>query len=125
MSKPISLEPPSFVSDEKTYAQYKADLQMWSRISGIEKKAQAETVVYRLEGDSSRIKDKVMTQIGDKITNNENGITVLLEFFDTIYDKDEMADVWDKFSDFSTFSRKTEQNPLQPLSEPWYRGTKK
>ena len=37
-----------------------------------------------------------MTQIGDKITDNEDGIKELLAFLDNIYDKDEMADVWDK-----------------------------
>jgi hypothetical protein len=32
------LEPPAFVSDDKSYAEYKVDLQRWSRICGIEKK---------------------------------------------------------------------------------------
>ena len=82
MSKSISLEPPSFVSDEKSYSQYKSDLEMWSRISGIDKKIQAEHVVYRLD---SKLKEKVVTQIGDKIIDNADGIKELLAFLDTIY----------------------------------------
>ena len=39
--------PPSFVSDTKSYAEYKADLEMWSRITSLDKKVQAEMVVYR------------------------------------------------------------------------------
>ena len=74
MSKQVSLEPPQFISENKTYAQYKEDLLMWSRISGIDKKSQAETAVYRLEGDPSRIKEKIITQIGDKIKNADDGI---------------------------------------------------
>ena len=108
MAKSV-IEPPKFISDEKTYAQYKADLLMWSRISGIDKKVQAEMVVYRLEGHPSRIKEKIVTQIGLKIIDSENGIQTLIEFLDTINDKDEMADVWDKFKEFSSFSRTSEQ----------------
>ena len=114
MSKSISLEPPSFVSDEKSYSQYKSDLEMWSRISGIDKKIQAEHVVYRLD---SRLKEKVVTQIGDKIRDNADGIKELLEFLDTIYDKDDMADVWDKFSEFSNMSRRADQDINQFMAD--------
>ena len=108
MSKTI--EPPAFVSDTKTYAEYKQDLEMWSRITGLDAKIQAEMVVYRLEGHPSRIKEKIMTQIGDKIKDNAEGIKELLKFLDTIYDIDDMADAWDKFTEFSSFSRKVEQS---------------
>ena len=68
--------PPAFVSEKKSYAEYKNDLEMWSRITGLDKKLQAETVVYRLEGEPSRIKEKIVTQIGDKLKDNENGIGI-------------------------------------------------
>ena len=70
MSKMVA-EPPSFVSDEKTYAAYKADLQLWSHITSVEKGKQAETVTYMLEGDPSRIKEKILTQIPDKIKGDD------------------------------------------------------
>ena len=57
------IEPPAFVSDTKSYAEYKADLKRWSRICGLDKNVQAEMVVYRLEGHPSRIKEKVNTQL--------------------------------------------------------------
>ena len=69
MIKQVVVEPPTFISDSKSYAEYKKDLLVWSRICGIEKKLQAETVVYRFENHSSRIKEKVNTQIGDKLVN--------------------------------------------------------
>ena len=43
------IEPPAFVSDTKSYAEYKADLKRWSRICGLDKSVQAEMVVYRLQ----------------------------------------------------------------------------
>ena len=109
--------PPTFVSDTKTYAEYKADLEMWSRITSVEAKFQAETVVYRLEGDPSRIKEKIITQIGDKLKDNADGIKELIKFLDGIYTKDEMADAWDRYSEFSSASRKTEQSMVDFISE--------
>ena len=104
------IEPPTFVSDKKSYAAYKADLKMWSRITSLEKKVQAEMVVYCLEGDPSRIKEKITTQLGEKLVNNEDGINELIKFLDTIYTKDDMADAWDKFGDFNSFTRKQTQS---------------
>jgi hypothetical protein len=105
------------VSEKKSYAEYKADLQMWSRITSLDAKVQAEMVVYRLEGDPSRIKEKIVTQIGDKLTGNENGIQVLLEFLDGIYKKEEMADAWDRYLEFSAAKRKDEQDMGEFISE--------
>ena len=42
--------------------------------------------------------------------DNENGIKELLEFLDKIYTKDDMADAWDKFSEFTSFTKKPEQH---------------
>ena len=68
------------------------------------------TVSYRLEGHPSRIKEKIMTQIGDKLKDNDNGIEELLKFLDTIYTKDTMADAWDKFCAFTSLVKKPEQS---------------
>ena len=111
------LEPPSFISETKSYPEYKADLQMWSRICSLDPKVKAEMVVYRFEGHESRIKEKIMTQLGDKLVNNEDGIKDLLTFLDGIYNKDEMADAWDKYVEFSSLSRKPEQSMVDFLSD--------
>ena len=96
MASTRSFEPPAFVSETKSYDEYKSDLYMWSRITPIPKKNQAEVVVYNLEGDRFRIKEKVVLNIGDKIKDSEDGIEELVKFLDTIYKKDEMADAWAK-----------------------------
>ena len=58
-----TLEPPAFMSEVKSYAQYKKDLRMWSRITQVDKKLQAELVVYKLEGHPSGIKEKITTAL--------------------------------------------------------------
>ena len=104
-----NMEPPTFISDNKSYAEYKSDLRMWSRITSLDKKIQAETVVYRLEGHPSRIKEKILTQLGTALQDNDNGIEELIAFMDKIYTKDDMADAWDKFVNFTSFTKKPEQ----------------
>ena len=111
------IEPPSFISDTKTYPEYKEDLQMWSRICEMDKKVHAEMVVYRLEGHPSHIKEKIMTQIGEKLKENPDGIKELIAFLDGIYDKDEMADAWDKYVAFSSLSRRSEQPMVEFISD--------
>ena len=38
------LEPPSFVSEKKSFGEYKKDLLRWSRLTSLDKKVQAEMV---------------------------------------------------------------------------------
>ena len=100
-----NIEPPSFVSNTKTYAEYKEDLKRWSRLTSLEKKYQADMVVNRLDGHPSGVKEKIVTQIGSVIEGKEDGIEQLIKFLDGIYDKDDMADTWEKFKDFSGLVR--------------------
>ena len=83
MSKYI--EPPAFIGDNISYAEYRKDIMRWSRICGLDKKVMAETIVYNYENHPSRIKEKINTQIGDKLVDNENGLQELLTFLDGIY----------------------------------------
>ena len=105
-----NIEPPSFVSETKTYAEYKEDLKRWSRLTTLARKHQADMVVYRLDGHPSGIKEKIVTQISDKIEGKDDGIDELIKFFDDIYGKDDMADAWERFKLFSSFVRKEEQS---------------
>ena len=106
-------EPPAFISKTKTYSTYKADLRRWSRITSVEKKLQAEVVVYNLEGHPSGIKEKIEVKIGSELENNEDGIERLLKFLDTIYQADEMSDAWVKYKNFQRISR----GPKQDISD--------
>ena len=115
MSKVI--EPPTFVSDNKSYVEYKQDLLRWSRLCGLREELQAEMVVYRLEDHPSRIKEKIDTQIGNSLIDNKDGIKDLISFLDDIYTKDDMADAWDKFCEFSHFMKKSDQTMSDFIAE--------
>ena len=100
MASKAKYEPPSFVSNTKSYATYKADLKRWSRITGIDKKLQAEVVFYSLDGHKSGIIEKIEVAIGDKLVDNEDGINELIVFLDGIYQQDEMSEAWIKYKFF-------------------------
>ena len=96
-SKMSFLEPPTFISENKPFEIYQQDLRRWSRLTSLEKKLQAEMVVYKLENHPSNIQEKITTQLGEELVDNEDGIEQLLTFLEGIYKKDSMADAWEKY----------------------------
>ena len=99
------VEPPTFISDKKSYAAYKKDLLMWSRITSVAKTSQAEVVVYGLEGHPTGIKEKIIVNIGDQLENAEDGIQRLITFLDSIYKEDDMSAAWTKYKNFNKIVR--------------------
>ena len=72
-------------------AEYEADLRMWSRLTSLKPEQHAEAVVFYLGKQKNQIKDKIMTAIGDKLTNNKDGLEEFIKFLKTIYSSDDMA----------------------------------
>ena len=112
-----NVEPPAFLSATHGYEEYKADLKMWSRLTPLDAKLQAEMVVYKLTGHPSRIKEKIMTQMGAKLEGNANGITELITFLDGIYDVDDMSTVWASYNDFTDVKRQPGQDVQEFVAE--------
>ena len=70
--------------------EYKKQLLRWSRITKVPKNKQAEHVLYRLSGHPTQIQEKIDTALGDEV-KQEDGLTKVIEYLDTIYAEDEMA----------------------------------
>ena len=121
-----NIQPPSFVSETKTYAEYKEDLKRWSRLTSLDKNLQAEMVIYHLDNHPSRIKEKIVSQVEAEKLQSADGITHLISFLDEVYGTDEMADVWEKYKIFSNHFRKSEEeiNDFLPNWEMSYRKLK-
>ena len=100
-----TLEPPSFVSNKKTFKTNEKDLKRWSLLTTIPKTKQALMVLHFLDGDPSGIKEKIDEEIDDNILASEEGINTLLEFFRTIYKKDSLADGFEKYMSFERLRR--------------------
>ena len=67
-------------------------------------------VVHRLDGHPSRIKEKIVTNIGSKLEGNARGTKELTTFLDSINGVDEMADVWERYKAFSSHAWKPNQD---------------
>ena len=61
MSKLI--EPPSFISETKSFETYKKDLERWVLLTTLEPAKQALMVDHLLDGDTSGIKEKIVEDL--------------------------------------------------------------
>ena len=95
------IAPPEFIDNPSEYAEYKRKLERWSRLTKTDKKLQAETVVYHLEGHPSGIQSKIDTALGNQIVDADDGMTKLIAYLDGIYAEDEMTDALRKYKIFT------------------------
>ena len=105
------LLPPKFINDSSEYAVYKAKLKRWSRICKIDITQQAEVVLYHLEGHASGIQEKIDTSLGDEIIEKNDGMDKLIAYLDTIYEEDELTDMFLKYKRFVRL-KKDEDQPI-------------
>ena len=99
------LEPPSFISERKSFETYKRDLERWSKLTDVKPELQAILVIHYLDGDPSGVKEKIDNGIEEEDLNTERGIEVLLNFLANIYKKDAIADAFEKYQDFTKLKR--------------------
>ena len=105
-------KPPKFITDASQYAEYRKNLLRWSRLTNVEKKDQAETVLYSLLDDPSGIQQKIDTALGDEIVEKDDGLAKLIEYLDTIYKADEMALMRSKYKKFTRLKKVDDQQPI-------------
>ena len=101
--------PPTFIDSAAGYPEYKCKLERWARITKIDKKQQAEVVLYHLEGHPSGIQEKIDATLGDKIIDKDDGLQKLNAYLDTIYAEDEMRDAWAKYKKFVQLKKTVDQ----------------
>ena len=112
------LEHPSFISETKSLETYSKDLKIWALLTSVANEKQALMVFHYLDGDPSGIKEKVDVQIEEETLQSEDGLNKLLEFFETIYKKDSLADGFEKYISFEKF-RRSANTPVQEFISEW------
>ena len=114
-----SKEPPAFISDTKSFATYKRDLNRWTKLTTLAKDKQADMVVHCLDGHSSGIKEKIDTQLTEAQLSCDDGVKNLLDFLETIYAVDDMGDSFEKYLAFEKCLRKKGQAIQEFLAKRW------
>ena len=114
----VKLEPPTFVSVKKSYESYRRQLTTWMRASSVDKSTQALVVALSLpEEDDSNIKEKVFSELDTDELNSEEGMKILLEFFDKRFLKDTFVEAYQKYQKWNRLSRKVDQKVEDFISD--------
>ena len=111
------VQPPKFINDPAEYDQYKKKLLRWTRITKVDKKLQAETVVHYLEGHPSGIEEKIDTALGDQIVDKDDGMDKLIAYLDSIYKEDDLTNMWIKYKRFVRLKKKDQQTITEFIAE--------
>ena len=107
------ISPPT-LTKKKCFEQFKQETLAWAEITDLEKGKQPIAVALNLQdNDEHKITEKVFDEIELDGLKNENGLSILSEFFDKHLAKDEMTDILEKFEDFDNFEREKGQ----PINE--------
>ena len=115
---PLSkLAPPKFIDDPAEYASYKRKLQRWTRVTKDEKEKQAEVVLHYMENHPSGIEEKIETALGDEIVNKIDGMDKLIAYLDSIYEEDEMTNMWVKYKKFVRLKKPDDQTITEFIAE--------
>ena len=110
-------EPPAFISETKSFATYKRDLQRWCNLTTLTQEQQADMVVHCLDGHPSGIKEKIDTQLSATTLSSKDGIKSLLDFLESVYAVDEMGDSFEKYLAFERCRRKKGQRVQEFLAD--------
>ena len=105
----ITINPPAF-NKTKSYERYKQELLAWKEVTDLSSRKQAIVVALSLpEEDETQIRDKVFDQLPLEELKKENGISLLVTFFDKHLAKDDLSDSLEKFTDFENYERREGQ----------------
>ena len=118
------IEPPSFISETKSYETYERDLKRWAKLTSVIETMQAFMVIQYLDGYPSGVKDKINAEIEYVKLECEEGITNLLEFLKKVYQNDTLADGFNKYISFGKL-RRSPNTSIQEFIPEWSAAYKK
>ena len=110
--------PSLLVLPVNSFETHKKDLARWSQLNTLDKNEQAPLVVHMLDGDPSGIKEKFDENVQHEDLGSEEGVTKLIEFLKSIYDKDSLSDGFKKYIFYSKFSRSSGKS-IQDFLQEW------
>jgi hypothetical protein len=68
--------------------------------------------LYHLQDHPSGIHQKIDTALGDEIVEQDDGLTKVIAFLDTIYKADDLALMWSKYKRFTRLKKVDDQQPI-------------
>ena len=106
----MKLNPPSFVSKEKSYERWKTEVKAWEMVTDVPQAKRGIAVALSLpENDSSRVREQVFEEISIDDLGKDDGLKTLLKFMDSKLGKDDMEDSLEKYEEFKNCKRTKNQ----------------
>ena len=96
------LAPPRLTED-LGYRSWKNKILMWKLVCGIDKKEQRIILLQSLNGDKKA--EKVVGHLTADMLFNDNGLNIVLEKLDAIFQSEKIEDAYFTYSNFSNFKR--------------------
>ena len=102
-------DPPVF-SIHKPYDRYVVELEAWCITTSEPKNKQAVSIALSLpEGDPSGVRDKVFNEVTLAALNKDDGVTTLITYLDKLFKKDELSEVYERYTIFDRYERETNE----------------
>ena len=95
--------PPTFASvkgDRKNLTLYIAALKKWSRVGGVEKKDQAETVMYHASQTCPAYFEELEVKFGETLEGKEEGITEIVKYLEAKFGVSQHSEIVRKLNTF-------------------------
>ena len=104
----MRIKPPEFRG--KSYECYRRELEAWREVTELEKKKPGIAIALSFpEDDEYGIRGKDFDELKIDDLKTDTGLDTLITFLDTKLLKDDLADSWEKFSDFEEYTRNHSQ----------------
>ena len=96
------LKPPdiSMLKDPSRLKHYILQLRRWSRIDKTKPKIKGEKVLLLASSQFPELSFEMDEQIGEKVTDNAEGVEIIIEFLQTKFGVDKQIDLIKSFKDF-------------------------
>ena len=118
------IQPPDFMEDGTSYDDYRTEVKLWARLTDVDPKKQAYSLVYLLPNNHpSDIKRKAKNELLPQLEDENglpkpNGMEILLKFFDEIFEEDELVVTYTKYKEFENFTRNSDM-PVEEYIPKW------
>ena len=102
--------PPEFNSKGKPYDRYIEELRAWCIVTELDKKKQGVATALLLpENDPSGARDKVFNELKLETINADNGVDTLITYFDGLFKKDKLSEVYERYIHFDRYVRENDK----------------
>ena len=114
----MKLNPPSFVSNEKTHELWKTEIKAWELVTDVPKARRGIAVALSLpDNDSSKIREQVFKEISIDDLGKETGIKTLPDFVDWELSKEHLEDSLKKYKEFKNCKRSKNRKATEYILE--------